>query len=81
MIFLENLFAKRFSNFPKNFGSWEKLPQSLAPPCRAHNGSYQILFVKSQRFKVFCQAFCKKLAAGGFRAPRQIPILRKRGKP
>jgi len=30
------------------------------------------MFVKSQRFKVFCQAFCKKLAAEGFRPPLQI---------
>ena len=49
-----------------------------AEPCyalRAHNGSYQILFVKSQRFKVFCQAFCKKLAAGGSRSPDKSQFI------
>jgi len=78
---LKNLFEKRFFKlFQKLSGHGQSSRRALLRSrfARAHNGSYQILFVKSQRFKVFCQAFCKKLAAGGSRSPINPNLLVRR---
>jgi len=48
-------------------------PADLAPPLRAHHGQGKNNIIINPSFKVFCRAFCKKLAAGGIRVPDKLP--------
>jgi len=73
--FLENLFAKRFSNFPKNFGSWAKLPQSLATPFVLTTAPIKFYLLKAKDLKFFAKLFAKSLPPEAFALPDKSQFI------